>query len=208
MQSLCSKNNLIKSIFLLTFLVSLNLVSAIPQVIFSYENITIWSNETANSTIGNYQIYGEGLNAVTTFPVTGNCNFSYTANGIPLIFSREFQQNETDLSILIHTASIFNNLSEAWQQCTLNLSVCMNDVGYKGNYTDCNIQLGMAHANENKYSSDVTACNAQAGKYKSWMYIGGAIGIIGLLAAWNFRKKAMVRTIKSPLGSLPGSVKL
>lgn len=205
MQKLCSKNSLI---ILSMFILTINLVSAVPQVIFSSENITIWSNQTGNSTIGNYQILGEGLNAQTTFAVNGNCNFSYTANNIPLIFSREFNQNETDLSLLIHTASIFNNISEAWQACTNNLSVCMNDVGYKANYTLCSTQLDISHANENKYSQDLIACNAKADQNMTWAYIGGVAGILGLAAAWNYRKKATVKITKSPMASLPGSVKL
>lgn len=204
MQKLCYKNLLI----VLALVFTITCVNAVPQIIVSEVNMSIVSNQTGNSTLGIYHMIGEGGELTQNFNVNGVCNFSWQLDKIPLRFSREVIQNETDMATLIHSLTIVNNVTNDLIECNRNLSICMNDVGYKGNFTQCDTQLDICHANENKLSTDALDYKNQAERNKTWAIIGCIFGIAGCAMAWNFRKKAMVKTIKSPMDSLPRGVKL
>ena len=55
-----------KFLILICVILSMTLVSAVPQAIFSYVNITIEGNGTS----GKYQLEGEGIIATETFTLT------------------------------------------------------------------------------------------------------------------------------------------
>jgi hypothetical protein len=71
-------------------------------------------------TTGNYKILGEGLIAQTTFTIDGNCSFNYQRNQIPMTFSRDVAQNDTDLATLIHALVISNNVTRDYVECKNN----------------------------------------------------------------------------------------
>lgn len=190
-------------ILLLSMSVLLTSVSAVPQVIFSNENISIWSNQSGNTTTGSFRLWSEGLDATTTFSVIGNCNFSYYRENIPITFSREIVQNETDIATLIHALAINNNITAQWQECNRNLSWCMNDVGYKGNYTQAAAELDTCYRARDAYSTQITDLNNQISSVTSWRNIGFIVGIIGIaLAAWLYRKQTL-KVITNPYKSIP-----
>lgn len=181
-----------------------SLVSAVPQVIFSDINLTISSSQVNNITTGNYRIWGEGIDASTTFVVTGNCSFNYQRTLIPITFSREFAQNESDLATLIHTASIFNNISEVWQQCERNLSICQNDVGYKGNYTIVKNELDSCYRARDDYSNQIKTLNEKMDGLTSWRNMGVGAGILGIGAAIYLFRKQSVKKVTDQYKSVPG----
>lgn len=198
---------LISFIFLVG-IIGLNSVNAVPQIITSYTNVSIYSNQSGNNSLGTFNMFGEGGQLSQTFSIQGSCNFSYNLNNIPLIFSREIQQNETDVAILIRALAVNNNMSQQWQECNHNLSICMNDVGYKGNYTVCSNQLDICHDFTQTSSTENTNLKEEVKKWKNYAFIGLGIGALCAFAAWNYRKKALVRTIKTPVSSLPGNMRI
>ena len=189
----------------------IGLVSAVPQVIFSEVNISIWSNQSVsgNSTVttGNYRILGEGLNAQTTFTVNGNCSFIYDRTSIPLTFSREVAQNDTDLSILIHELTVNRNCTRDIIECNQNLSTCMNDVGYKGNYTQKTEELNICYRARDDYSKQVTDLNGKIANLTTWRNIGIGAGIIGLTMAFWLWNKNRIKTAGDPFSGIPGTSK-
>lgn len=198
-------------ITILTLVMFIGLVSAVPQVIFSDINISIWSNQSTSgnvtTTSGNYRLVGEGLSAQTTFVINGNCSFNYDRTNIPLTFSREVSQNDTDLSILIHELTVNRNCTQDIITCNQNLSVCMNDVGYKGNYTQKTAELDICYRARDDYSKQVTDMNEKIANLTTWRNIGMVVGVIGiLLAGWTYRKNK-VGLAESPYSAISGVAK-
>lgn len=199
------KRRISYSLFTLLFFISmLNLASAVPQIFTTNFNLTITGNQTGNTTSANYYIYGEGGQMVNTFPVNGICNFSYSINNIPLTFSRDITQNETDLSRLLKMLADGNfNVTRDWQECNRNLTWCMMDTGYKQNYTDCSTQLSICRSQADTYANQITEKNKQITEQtqQKWIAVGAAV-IAGILA-WNLGRKTRVKTAKLPISELP-----
>lgn len=195
------------SLIMVSLLVSVGLVTAVPQVIFSDINITINSTTSGNNTVGNYILLGEGLNAATTFVVNGNCSFNYNRANIPLTFSREVAENDTDMATLIRWINENKNMSDQWKECTMNLSVCMNDVGYKGNYTQTKNELDICYRARDDYSRQITELNSKVSTLTSWRNMGVIAGIIGIGLAVYFFRKQMIKTMTNPYSGVSGVAK-
>lgn len=198
-------------ITILTLIMFIGLASAVPQVIFSELNISIWSNQSTSgnvtTTTGNYRILGEGLNAQTTFVVNGNCSFSYDRTNIPLTFSREVAQNDTDLSILIHELTINRNITADYIRCRDNLSVCMNDAGYKGNYTNAIKDLDICYRARDDFSKQVIEKKDEIANLTTWRNIGMAFGIIGIVVAGWLYNKNRLKVANNPYSGVSGVAK-
>lgn len=203
------KNKLLICLSMMLFCISF--ISAVPQVIFSDINMSIWSNQTivGNTTVttGSYSLTSEGLNAVTTFGVNGNCSFSYSRDKIPITFSRDVTQNDTDLATLIHSLAINNNMSRQWQECIVNLSICNNDVGYKGNYSLAKDQLDICYRARDDYSKQVTDLNNKINNLTTWRNLGMIVGIIGAGAAIYLYRKQQVKVLDNRYGGISGVAK-
>jgi|SRR3972149_11987501 len=189
-------------------------VAATPQVIFTSINLTI--------STGNFTIAGEGISATDVITTTGSCNYSYSRTAIPITFSREFTENNTDVATLIHALASNNNFTLKWEACVsklqeldTNLTICSNDRGYKQNYTDCtkslelvNIDLTSCNSQKNDYMTQVTTINKQLLDAKSnntYYYI-----LIAALAfgCYHFYNKNKIKTVNSPFSQLPSSARM
>lgn len=189
----------------LTFL---GLVEAVPQIIVADFNLTIWSNQSGNTTNGVYHIIGEGGELQNTFPINGSCNFNYELAKIPLRFSREIAQNETDVAVLIRALTINNNVTYDLIECKNNLSWCLYDSGYKANFTTCNTQLEINRQTINDYSQQIKDKNVRITQLNQRMWLAAAVAVICAIAAVNFYKKSKVRTVKSAFSEFPTGPKI
>lgn len=187
-------------------LLSLSFISAVPQIVTTNFNLTIWSNQSGNITEGNYKILGEGGQLTNGFGVTGNCSFNYNLNNIPLIFSRDFEKNDTDLAVLIKWINNNKNATEQWKDCILNLSICANDVGYKGNYTEKVAELDICYRARDAYSTQITSLNDQIANLTTWRNFGVGAGIGGVLVAFWLYRKQNVKKAENYYDSVPSGV--
>ena len=183
-------------------LLSIGFISAVPQIVTTNFNLTISSVPNGNLTNGNVYIFGEGGQMNNAFAVTGNCTFNYTLNNIPLIFSRDFVQNETDMATLIRSLTILNNISADWKECQKNLSVCENDAGYKGNYTQAAAQLDTCYRARDDYSNQIKTLNEDIQGLTTWRNLGFGIGVIGVGAAIYLFKKQSIKKADNPYRSV------
>jgi hypothetical protein len=190
-------------ILVVGLLLSLNFIYAVPQIITTTMNLTIFSNQTGNDTLGTYKIYGEGGQLTNTFGVNGICNFSYTLNNIPLIFSRDIQQNETDLATCIRGIATNNNISKMWQECILNLSLCQNDVGYKGNFTQCDIEKDSYKTANIQCTDSKQNIEEDLKQTKSRMWVAIVAALILAALAWRNYTKITPKFAKNPFEGLP-----
>lgn len=192
-----------KFYFLLLGILFLNLVSAVPQIFSTDFNVTINSTQAGNVTTGTLNIVGEGGILSQNFPVQGICNFSYSINRVPWVFSREIVQNDTDVAVLIRALTISNNVTKDYLECRNNLSWCVLDTGYKQNYTDCSVQLQIQRDNANSYANQLTEKNNQISTQtqQKWIAVGAAV--ICAVLAWNFSRKSKVKTVKNQFTELP-----
>lgn len=187
-------------IFISLILLTMLTVNAVPQAIFSYTNITI----TGNGTFGNYHLWGEGVDATETFAMaSGNCTFSYLKYQIPVTFSRDFGDNETDFAFLLNELRISRNATNLWVSCIQNLTECKHDLDYESNYSTCSYQLDSCTSARDVSGNDITNKNDEISTLKQHRLILGVIATICALAAWNFYNKQRVRTIQSPMNKLP-----
>jgi len=185
------------------FMLSAYSASATPQVIFSSFNLSIGNNT--------WQISGEGINANDVF----TCGTNYTRNNIPITLSRDFQQNDTDVAVLIHSLANNNNVSRQWEQCirekieiTNNLTTCIASTINYQNYsiklnelTSCQSSLGTYNtqiADSNKKLADIT-----------WQRNALAFVVIALgFVCWNYYNKSKIKTIEGPYKQLPNSQRM
>jgi hypothetical protein len=192
-----------KAIFILSFILIIGFVSAVPQVIFSDINVSIYSTVTGNTTTGNYRLLSEGLDASTNFGIDGNCTFNYSRTGIPITFSRDIIQNDTDMATLIHALTINNNITQQWQECNQNLSICMDDTGYKGNYTVAKDQLDICYRARDQYSTQINDLNSQINNLTTWRNLGVLLGIIGMGGFIYLWRKQQIKTAIDPYKTIP-----
>lgn len=188
--------------FSIIMLLSISFISAVPQIVTTHFNLTVSSSLNGNLTNGNVLVFGEGGQMNNAFAVEGNCSFNYTLNNIPFVFSRDFQQNETDMAILIHSLTILNNMSANWQECTINLSTCMNDVGYKGNYTQAVAQLDICYRARDASAAQAITLTDQIAGLTTWRTIGFAAGVIGIGAAIYLFRKQSIKKADNPYRSV------
>jgi hypothetical protein len=177
------------------------LVSAVPQVIFSSLNLTIDNN--------GYHLWGEGLEARDTFP--NNQIINYEKYNIPITFSREIYPNSTDSAILMNAIATNLNMTYKWQDCMnqlidmdINLSLCIQDKGYRGNYLDCQNSLSICNANLNTANAAVEELKTV--KSQRMVLILVCIGLA--FAAWTYYNKANVKKVESPYKQFPSEAKL
>lgn len=191
---------------LLLALMLIGLASAVPQIFTTTQNLTIFSNQSGNVTTGYYELVGEGGVLKNTFSVNtlnGSCSFSYNVNNIPLIFSREIKENDTDLATLIRWINDNKNISEEWKACQTNLSWCMTDTGYKANYTQKANELDICYRARDSFSDQVKDLNEKISGLTSWRNIGFVVGIIGIaFSIWTFRKN-QVKKAENPYNKIP-----
>lgn len=196
-------------ILLLMFLIIafLAMVSATPQVILTEINLSIYAQ---NNTI-TWKIIGEGISATDSFSISTN----YSRDKIPITFSRDIDQNNTDVAVLIRALAQNNNVSNNWENCVIsladtqkNLSICEEDIGYKSNYTDCQTSLSSSRNSEKDSQDKITSLTDEVKGLKNMRLILGAAAIILGLVAWTFYRRANVKTINSPMKQLPSSARI
>jgi len=180
-------------------LISLSLASAAPKVIFTDLNITINSTDTG----GKFHLWGEGVNAKSDFSVSGNCTFSYSRINIPVTFSRDWEENDTDVAVLLRALAINNNATIWWHTCQTNLTECMHDLAYESNYTDCSGNLNTCADSRDNKNEELTKKNEEIATLKTHRILFGGLAIVLGMVAWSFRKKAVVQTVRSPASRLP-----
>lgn len=181
-----------KIITLLSLILLVNLASAVPQIITTNFNLTVSSVPNGNLTNGNVYIFGEGGQMNNAFLVDGNCTFNYTLNSIPLVFSKDFNQNDSDMAVLIRSLNNYNNVTQQLMDCKTNLTICMNDAGYKGNYTQKSAELDICYRARDDYSNQIKTLNEQTASLTTWRNIGIGLGVIGIAAAaWLYRKQTI-----------------
>jgi hypothetical protein len=191
-----------KVIFLLGLIFGIAMVSAIPQTVLSEINLTI-----AN---GSYHLRGEGLNAKDDFGIklvnesnTTTCSFHYERYNIPITFTRDFSENDTDIATLTHALAKSLNYSDKWEQCVNNFTAYKEYGGYKTNYTNCKSDLSNANVNIANYKDEISEKNEEIDSLKTWrMILVIGVGICGFLA-WDYRNKLKLRTAKNPMARFP-----
>jgi len=193
------KNKKMKYLSLLFAIVLLSFfVSATPYAIFTEVNLTI--------TNGTWWLKGEGIDATDTFSVDENCNFHYERTDIPITFSREIEQNETDVAILLRSLAINSNITIWWHDCISNLTECKHDIVYESNYSVCKSNLELCSTSKEDKNKDIIEKNKEIEALKSHRFFLIVIAGICGIAAWKFRKESVVRTARSPgVSQLPQS---
>jgi hypothetical protein len=216
-----------KKIFIILIFVffSSYLVTAmdIPQVIFSFVNISIAGNCTGVT----YSLNGEGLSATDSFSSnliinsTGNStasctgNSSYYKGSIPMTFARIFYQNNTDVAVLLNSLATNNNITGKWQSCVelnrqmdTNLTACLMDRGYKSNFTECQNSLDSYVQVTKSKDTTISTLTTENSQLKSHRMMLGAIAILLGFMCYSYWKKTEPKTVKSPLSSLPSAGKI
>lgn len=199
---------------LMIFAIAISFISlayAVPQVIFTSINMTIEGN---CSTIV-YKIAGEGINAKdSSFFATNlnlsNCsmNATYYKENIPITFSRDFVENQTDIAVLISALKINNNISKMWQECVFNLSTCMAGFGYEENYTACLNDLQIFQSSNTEKQNQITSNNTRINELTTQRTLIGAAAIIGIIAAFYFYRKNKPKIVRSSINELPSSARM
>lgn len=180
------------------FIFGICFTSAVPQVVFSSINLSINN--------GTWQISGEGINAQDSF----SCGVNYTRENIPITLSRDFQQNDTDVAILINALAQNSNASKQWESClsekqqvTNNLTICLSNRIEFSNYTEAKAELANCNINLNTYNSQISDSNKQISDITSQRNILALIAVVLAFFAYRFHQQTKVKTVPSPLKQLP-----
>lgn len=196
-------------IFLIFILLSFNFsfVSAVPQVIFSEVNISIVN--------GSYTLKGEGLSATDTFPINGNCSFDYKRDRIPITFSRDLEGNNTDVAILINALNKNINATVMLEKCSrerneiqTNYTICMLDVGYKGNFTECKDALSGCRNQLDSVNGDTVDKQKELDELKQQRNISLGIALVAIAGAVYMYRKNNVQTKRNPFEDLPSNTRM
>lgn len=201
------KINLILSC-IFSLVLFLSFISAVPQVILSSFNLTIYNNT--------WKINGEGINAVDLISVNGNCTMNYFRQDIPITFTRDFEPNQTDVAVLISALAKNYNISDQWQRCVVeyaqvnkSLTDCLPKAAIAdGNYTSLQVSYGSCVTARDQFSKQVSDQNAEVSTLKqTQMFLIVGLVIVAFLA-YNFYNKSRVRVIDSPLSQLPSRARM
>jgi hypothetical protein len=206
------KTQTLTFIFLICIVLSvlastISFVSAVPQVIFSEVNVSIVN--------GTYTLKGEGLSATDTFPVNGNCSFDYKRDKIPITFSRDLEGNNTDVAILINALNKNINATVLLEKCSrernelqTNYTICMLDVGYKGNFTECTEQLNGCRNQLSSINGDTTEKQTKIDEMEQQRNISLGIAVLAIVGAVYMYRKNNVQTKRSAFDDLPSNTRM
>lgn len=201
------------TILAVSFLLSLTLVSAVPQAVFSNVNIKV----TGSNNTGTYRIWGEGLDTSETFSMNntnGTCVFSYERDSIPMQITRDITGcNDTDLGVLLNTLRYSINFTNKWEDCIKlngqvynNLTICQLDVGYRANYTQCESDLNSIQQTSMSTSESLKTCNTRNNDLTSQRNIILIIAAACVIfAVYSFNKNTPKKLISPMYSQLPSS---
>ena len=196
-------------IFLLLISILPLVMSATPQVVFTSVNMTVMTNCSGTY----YTIKGEGINANDWFgtPLTiagyngtnATCtgNFTYVKDLIPITLSRTFENNDTDMAILLHSLATNNNVTQKFLDCQKELTSCNMDYGFRENFTSCQRDVSnmiIERDNQVKNSEEKQTEIEKLKQHRTILFVV-ALASVGY-GVYVYRKNTP-KTVRAPIAS-------